>query len=144
MQTLDKKLRNSCWAIPIRFFSIKYGTTKLPSIRVDKKLLLTANCQLFVYNLLHHFGYTFLTFRSSELWKDKKYTRKVRRIKPLDILLFAEQRKAYRAHIGLYLGSNRVIHLSKEIGYPTVWDFKEFKKRKLYKIFIGAKRLKEI
>lgn len=46
------------------------------------------------------------------------------------------------AHMGIYLGNNKILHLSKEIGYPTIWDFKDFKKRSKYKMFIGAKRVK--
>jgi cell wall-associated NlpC family hydrolase len=60
---------------------------------------------------------------------------------PLDILFFNIDSDPYGAHIGIYIGSNKVVHLSEEVGYTTVWDLDEFKKRERYKCFLGAKRL---
>ena len=79
-------------------------------------------------------------FRSSDLWEDTTYTKKVKTLRLLDILMFNKNKDAYGAHLGLYLGNDRILHLSKEIGYPTIWNFADFKKRTGYKVFIGAKR----
>jgi hypothetical protein len=33
-----------------------------------------------------------------------------------------------------------VLHLSKEVGVPVVWDFDEFASRERYRVRIGFKR----
>lgn len=81
-------------------------------------------------------------FRSSDLWEDTLYTKKVKVPKPLDILMFNGNNDAYGAHLGLYLENDRILHLSKEVGYPTIWNLADFKKHKKYKNLIGIKRPK--
>jgi cell wall-associated NlpC family hydrolase len=65
----------------------------------------------------------------------------VKYLQPLDLVLFNKTKEAYGAHVGVYLGKDKIIHLLKEVGYPTVWDFKDFRKRENYKVFVGAKRM---
>ncbi len=126
-------------SIPISTFDVSYNLLAYPrsKLKISRK---KANCQLFIYNLLDHFGYKIPMFRSSEIWKDKKYTIKVGEPRPLDILLFNKTRNAYGAHLALYLGNDRIIHLSKKVGYPTVWNLNEFKKCARYKVLLGIKR----
>lgn len=130
-------------SIPIDFFHIKYNESNNPSYRKKDILKNGANCQLFAYMFLHHFGFPFLTFRSSDLWFDQVYTRKVKKMKIFDLVLFNKTNDSYGAHVGVYIGGNKIFHLSKQIGYPIVWDTAEFKKYDKYKIVIGIKRLRK-
>jgi lipoprotein Spr len=128
--------------IPISFFNVKYDSSQHPQGIRYGGLEKGANCQYFAYMVLKYFGYKIGNFRSSNLWDDKIYTKQVETLKPLDILLFNRSKKSYGAHIGLYLGNDRILHLCKEVGYPTIWSFAEFEKRHRYSVFIGAKRPK--
>jgi cell wall-associated NlpC family hydrolase len=56
-------------------------------------------------------------------------------------MLFNKDENSYGAHVGVYVGANKVIHLSKEVGYPTVWDITEFSKRENYAHLVGIKRV---
>ena len=129
-------------AVPASFFGVKYDASRYPG-NTKGGIRHGANCQSFAYAFLKHFGRTIPDFRSSELWDDTVYTAKQKTLKPLDLLLFNKSRKAYGAHVAVYLGSNKAIHLSKEVGYPTIWDLKDFKKRKKYTFFLGAKRVRK-
>lgn len=129
-------------SIPHSFFSVKYDGSKYPG--KFENLKDGANCQSFAYEILRYFRYSIGNLRSSDLWDDKTYTRKVKKLIPLDIALFGKEMNAYGAHVGVCLGNNKIIHLSKEIGQPIIWDINEFKKYPKYKIFIGGKRIKNI
>jgi len=130
-------------SVPIHFFDAYYDGLKYPGSSKCKGIKNGANCQYFAYELLRYFGLTIPDFRSSNLWEDNISTRKVKALQPLDLVLFNKTKNAYSAHVGVYLGNDKIIHLSKEVGYPTVWDFRDFKKRENYKIFIGAKRVSD-
>jgi cell wall-associated NlpC family hydrolase len=132
----------SSLSIPIHFFDTYYDGSKFPGSSTCGGIQNGANCQYFAYELLRHFGFTVPDLRSSNLWKDKISTKKVKTLQPLDLVLFNKTKDAYGAHVGVYIGNGKVIHLSKEVGYSTVWDFEEFKKRENYKVFIGAKRVR--
>ena len=99
-----------------------------------------ANCQRFAYAVVRHFGFRIGNFRSSELWDDTRYTRRVRNLKPLDILFFNSNRKAYGAHLAVYLGRSHAIHLSKEVAVPAVWRLEQFAQHSRYRVLVGAKR----
>lgn len=131
--------------IPERFFSIPYNGKRYPINKgIDGNLDQGANCQLFVYVLLKYFGLPLKKyFRSAELWKDIICTEKVSKLQPLDIVFFNKSINAYGAHLGLYIGNNKIIHLPRNIGYPVIWDLKEFKKNKKYRIMLGGKRVKK-
>ena len=101
-----------------------------------------ANCQAFAYALLRHFGRAISDFRSSDLWDDASETERVRDLEPLDLLLFNRTTDPYGAHVGLYLGEGRVIHLAKRVGLPAVWPLERFAREPGYEVFIGAKRVR--
>lgn len=124
--------------IPFRFFDFVYDEKYYPGSK--RKIKNKANCQLFVYEIIRANSLKIPDFRSSDLWEDTKFTRKVRKLKPVDIVLFNNKNTAYGSHIGLCVGTNKIIHLSKSVGYPTIWKFKDLLKK--YKYFIGVKRLK--
>ena len=129
-------------SIPIEFFDSKYDGSRYPGSGNCTGLKDVANCQYFAYELLKHFDHKLPDFRSSDLWEDVIYTKQVEELLPLDIVFFNNNADSYGSHLGIYIGANKVIHLSKEVGYPTVWDLEEFKKRTEYKTFVGAKRVK--
>lgn len=137
---MKQRKENNELTIPLSFFDTHYDESKYPGSSLTMTLRAGANCQYFAYEVLRHFGIRMPDFRSSDLWEDRVYTRKVKALKPLDILLFHSRPDPYGAHVGIYLGNDRVIHLSKEVGSPTVWDFQQFKDRERYRFFIGAKR----
>jgi len=100
-----------------------------------------ANCQAFAYALLRHFGRAISDFRSSDLWDDTRETERVADPAPLDLLLFNRTADAYGAHVGVYMGEGRVIHLAKRVGRPAIWPFERFARESGYKVFVGAKRV---
>ena len=129
-------------SIPLSFLITPYDAFKHPQNSKRGDLVHGANCQHFVYEVLRHLGHKIGNFRSSELWDDTSYTKKIKKLAPLDILFFNKNEDAYGAHIALYLGNDRILHLSKEVQFPAIWSFSDFQKRKRYKNLIGAKRLK--
>jgi hypothetical protein len=139
---MNKIKNNKEISIPISFFNTYYDGSKYPGSSKCKGVKNGANCQYFAYELLRQFNFQIPDFRSDDLWADTIFTKKVKILQPLDIVLFNKTKEIYASHVGIYLGHNKIIHLSKEVGYPTVWDFKEFKKRSRYDVFIGAKRIK--
>ena len=100
-----------------------------------------ANCQAFAYALLRHFGRAISDFRSSDLWDDTGETACVTDLAPLDLLLFNRTADAYGAHVGVYLGEGRVIHLAKRVGTPAIWPLERFAGEPGYEVFVGAKRV---
>ena len=125
--------------IPSRFFQVRYNGAAHPLANVVG-LSQGANCQRFVFELLKHFGYEIGPMRSSELWEDHTFTRRVRRMQPLDILMFNRNADAWGAHVALYLGGGRAIHLSKAVGKPVIWKLREFLKVDGCRLLVGIKR----
>jgi cell wall-associated NlpC family hydrolase len=100
-----------------------------------------ANCQQFAYELLRHNGFEIGALRSSELWADTRDTSPVvGPLRPGDLLLFNHVRDAWGAHVALYLGDDRAIHLAKHVGRPAVWGLATFAADPRYACFLGAKR----
>ncbi|MGW8552263.1 cell wall hydrolase [Streptomyces tubercidicus] len=104
-----------------------------------------ANCQLYAYAVLRHFGLLIPPLRSAELWADARATHRVDRPRPLDLVLFdggpAEGRPpGYGAHVGVHLGPDQVLHLCREAGRPAVWRYADFAARPRYRRFLGIKR----
>jgi hypothetical protein len=48
----------------------------------------------------------------------------------------------FGAHIAVYLGDERAIHLCQAVGVPTIWTLGEFRATARYVLFIGAKRIR--
>lgn len=59
-------------------------------------------------------------------------------------MLYHNKPNAWGAHVGLYIGDNKVLHLSAEVGKPEIRKHEDFKLSGKYIYFIGAKRLKVI
>ncbi|MCZ4120927.1 hydrolase [Streptomyces sp. H39-S7] len=98
-----------------------------------------ANCQLFAYGVLRHFGLTPPALRSSDLWEDTAATVRVETAEPLDLLLFNRSEDPYGAHVGVWIDDDAVLHLCAEVGRPAVWSLADFAARERYRVLIGAK-----
>jgi hypothetical protein len=99
-----------------------------------------ANCQLYAYAVLRHFGLRVPPLRSSELWTDRTVTCVVPTPAPMDLLLFAPTADPHGAHVGVWLAPDRVLHLCREVGRPAVWSFADFRARERYRVLVGVKR----
>lgn len=126
-------------SIPASFLRVRYNGAAHP-LAPGVGLARGANCQRFVFELLRDFGYEIGAMRSSELWADRLHTRAVSRKRPLDILLFNRDRRAWGAHLALYLGNDRAIHLCKTVGRPAIWKLTEFNECEAYGVLVGIKR----
>lgn len=98
-----------------------------------------ANCQLFAYAVLAHFGRQVPAVRSSELWTDPSTVR-VDVPEPLDLVLVNATGDAWGAHVGVWAGPDRVLHLCAEVGSPVVWRRAEFAARERYRTVVGFVR----
>ncbi|WP_417307592.1 hypothetical protein [Devosia sp.] len=129
--------------IPSRFWTVRYVAASIPE-REPYDLSNGANCQLFAYALLAHFGHAVPPFRSSNLWDDKVHTEHVEQpYTALDLLLFAPQKNAWGAHLAVAMGPHSAIHLSHRIGQPVIWPLDRFQQEADYRILLGAKRLRQ-
>lgn len=124
--------------IPQFFFSVRYNSEKYPGNA--NGIIEGANCQQFCFELLRYFGFEIGVMRSSDLWVDNEWTRQVSEPEVFDLLLFNDSEESYGAHVGIYIGDDQVLHLSKEIGVPIVWNINEFFVRSSYKALVGIKR----
>ncbi|KQN70091.1 NlpC/P60 family protein [Devosia sp. Leaf64] len=127
--------------VPARFLTIPYNGAIHPGVDHPTDLSTGANCQVFAYAVLKHFGLDLPPLRSSDLWDDTIHTRMVAELEPLDLLLFGPTADAYGAHVALYLGKGEAIHLSKAVGTPAIWPIERFVTTERYRVFIGAKRV---
>ncbi len=121
---------------------VPYQSAHYPGSPASNGLVGGANCQVFAYELLRHYGREIPDFRSSELWEDAQSTLRVETLEPLDLLLWNSHEQAWGAHVGVYLGENQAIHLAKEEGFPAVWPLAKFTTLERYQVLIGAKRVK--
>jgi len=130
--------------LPADFWAVPYVGRRFPGSRAVAGLpgvAAGANCQLFAYEVLRHFGLVPPALRSSELWTDTRDTLRVPAAQPLDLLLFNATDDAYGAHVGVWVGGGTVLHLCAEMGRPAVWDLAEFAARERYRVLIGIKRV---
>jgi len=131
-------------AIPPHFWHIAYDRDHDRESPVLPNLSQSPNCQNFAYALLEHFGHGISPFRSSDLWDDTWETVVVAgELAALDLLLFNRTSNPWGAHVALHLGDGLAIHLSKKESTPVIWPFSRFQTLPEYRVFIGAKRLRE-
>jgi hypothetical protein len=91
--------------------------------------------------VLRLYGIDVPAWRSSELWADTGRSARVPVADPLDLALFNAGQEAWGAHIGVVVGEGRVLHLSVEVGRPTVWSMADFAAQDRYRTLIGFKRI---
>jgi cell wall-associated NlpC family hydrolase len=126
--------------IPQLFLTVRYDGSRFPGAPGVGGVAQGANCQQFAYELLRHFGDSVPDLRSRELWEDAEHTSRVESLEPFDLLLFSADGNAFGAHVGVYLGDGKVIHLSKEAGVPEVRELAWFRNTPRYRTLLGAKR----
>lgn len=124
-----------------RFQSVPYDPRRHPCAPGIAGLEGGANCQQYAYELLRHYGLEPPTVRSSELFADEASSRHVTEPGPLDLLLFNRTDDPYGAHVAVYLGQGRAVHLSLEVGRPVVWPLEEFFRHERYRTLVGIKRI---
>lgn len=130
--------------LPGWLWSVPYVGARFPgspAVAERPDLAEGANCQLFAYAVLRHFGLEPPALRSSDLWADTAATTRVTRARPLDLLLFNATDDAYGAHVGVWTAPDRVLHLCAEAGRPAVWPLAAFAARPRYRTLIGVKRV---
>ncbi|MFC9930878.1 hydrolase [Streptomyces sp. NPDC127190] len=130
--------------LPPAFWTVPYVGSRFPgssAVAGLPGLAEGANCQLYAYEVLRHFGLTPPALRSSDLWADTRATVRVPVARPLDLVLFNATDDAYGAHVGVWVGEGRVLHLCAEVGRPAVWEMAEFATRPRYRVVIGIKRV---
>ena len=128
-------------AIPARLWAMRYDASCFPGSTKMRDGF--ANCQTFAYAVLRHFGRTIPDFRSSELWEDGDHTFVVEQFCLLDLILFNRARRAFGAHVGVFVGENNVLHLSRRVGVPAVWRLHEFAEIASYRVLVGGKRTRK-
>ncbi|OPC82215.1 cell wall hydrolase [Embleya scabrispora] len=141
----DRSHEPSPAVLPPRFRAVPYVYARHPHAVAPGDLIAGANCQLYAYAFLAHHGLHAPALRSSELWADESTTTRVDEFAPLDLLLFdggprPDRAPGYGAHVGVYLGPDRVLHLCREVGRPAIWGFADFAARPQYARLLGAKR----
>ncbi|GHB48001.1 hypothetical protein GCM10010377_43550 [Streptomyces viridiviolaceus] len=130
--------------LPAAFWTVPYAGRRYPgspAVADRPGVEAGANCQLFAYEVLRHFGLAPPPLRSSDLWADTRATIRVSPAQPLDLLLFNATDDAYGAHVGVWVGEGRVLHLCAEAGRPAVWTMTQFAARQRYRVLIGIKRV---
>ncbi len=131
-------------SVPKKFLQITYNPAAKPQSNYSKDLIDGANCQIFVYSILRFYKHEIPDLRSSQLWDDELFTHKVNEYQDFDILLYNDKDNAWGAHLALFIGNNKVIHLSKAVGKPEIIDYEKLRERKTYQYLLGAKRLKKM
>ncbi|MCX5661298.1 MAG: NlpC/P60 family protein [Planctomycetota bacterium] len=126
--------------IPDEFMAVRYVAARIPDGAGIELLGDGANCQRFAYAFLAHHGIVLPPFRSSDLWDDRGETSVATTFEPLDLLLFHARPEAYGAHVTVYVGDGRVLHLAAHRGSPTVETLAEVQGHERHRLLIGAKR----
>ena len=129
--------------VPEWMMKVKYNGRIIPKEANQNIIVTGANCQVFAYQLLRQHDLIVPNYRSSELWADEEYSRTILDdFQPLDILFFHKKEAAYGAHLAVYVGENRAIHLAKNLGYPVIWTLETFLEQPKYSFLLGGKRFR--
>jgi cell wall-associated NlpC family hydrolase len=126
--------------LPEPFWTVAYNGANVPS-EAPYELTGGANCQVFAYAILQHFRIAMPPLRSSELWSDTTFTRRVDAYRPLDLLLFNRTEEAWGAHVALFVGDGKAVHLCASEGRPVIWTIEDFALRAEYALLLGGKRV---
>jgi hypothetical protein len=141
--------------LPARLRDVPYAYARDPVSTAPGDLTRGANCQLYAYAVLAHFGRRVPPLRSAELWSDETALRTVAAPAALDLLLFDPgpdpdpdpdpgaapgRPDGYGAHVAVHLAPGRILHLCKEVGRPALWTLSDFAARPRYARLLGAKR----
>ena len=59
----------------------------------------------------------------------------------MDIFIWNETQEVRGAHVGVFIGECKAVHLAKKEGFAVTWELDEFPKREEYQVYIAAKRV---
>jgi lipoprotein Spr len=135
------ELSKSPIEIPEHFHKVRYDGKCYPGAPGVRGLMGGANCQRYAYEFVRAFGYTIPNLRSSGLWVDTAHTVTVEQPEPFDLVLLNGKPDPWGAHVGVYLGKNLVLHLSKKIGIPAIESLESLMQIPKYRYLIGLKRI---
>jgi len=129
---------------PERYMDIVYNPSIVPD-KKEKNIINTgANCQVYAYELLRYNNKNIPDYRSKELWEDTIYSNIVSwEYELLDVLFFNKENNPYGAHLGVYIWDNKVLHNSKDIWKPAIFELDDFLRKEKYQFCIWAKRFKD-
>jgi murein DD-endopeptidase / murein LD-carboxypeptidase len=127
--------------IPERFQKVLYDEKRYPGAPGVRGVTEGANCQQYAYEFVRAFGFTIPDFRSSDLWADTAHTHVAKRPEPFDLVLVNNAPISWGAHVGVYLGSGFVLHLSKKLGVPAMEPVQSMMRRARYRYLLGFKRI---
>lgn len=133
-------LNRSAIAIPDRLRAVRYNAGHFPGAPGVDGVVGGANCQQYAYAVLRHQGFALPDLRSSELWLDRDHTTIVDGMEPFDLVLVHDNPDAWGAHVGLCVGADLVLHLSRKIGIPAIEPLGALRERPEYQCLIGFKR----
>lgn len=133
-------LNRSAIAIPDHLRAVRYNAGHFPGAPGVDCVVGGANCQQYAYAVLGHHGFALPGFRSSELWLDRDHTAVVDSMAPFDLVLVHDNPDAWGAHVGLCVGADLVLHLSRKIGIPAIEPLGALRERAEYRCLIGFKR----
>jgi hypothetical protein len=133
-------LSRSSIAIPAHLADVRYSASHFPGAVGVVGVEGGANCQQYAYAVLRHHGFTLPDLRSRELWQDRDYTAVTDRMEPFDLVLVHDNPDSWGAHVGLCVGADLVLHLSRKIGVPAIETLAELQQRDAYRYLIGCKR----
>lgn len=133
--------------LPTHLRNVPYVYDRAPAAVAPGDVSGGANCQVFAYAVLGHFGRHVPALHSSDLWAETEALKTVEQPAPFDLMLFDPGRypgrpEGYAAHIAVYLGPDRILHLCKEIGQPVIWTRADFAARPRYARLLGLKRVR--
>jgi len=136
---------SSLLVLPERFRAVPYVGARHPGAVAAGDLAGGANCQVYAYAYLAHHGLHVPPLRSSELYADTAATLRVTSPRPLDLVLFdagprPDRPDGFGAHVGVHIGLDRVLHLSREVGVPALWTYAEFAAHPAYARLFAIKR----
>lgn len=134
-------LSRSSITIPADLREVRYNADAFPGAPGVHGVTGGANCQHYAYAVLRHHGFELPDFRSSELWLDSEHTARTDRMEPFDLVLVHDKADSWGAHVGLCVGDELVLHLSKAIGLPAIERLADMQQRDEYRHLIGFKRL---
>lgn len=132
-------LHRSAIEIPREFWDVRYSAQHFPGAPGICGVEGGANCQQYAYSILRHFGFEILDLRSSDLWEDAVHTAVTNKMKPFDLVLVHRNQESFGAHVGLCVGQDLVLHLSKNIDSPAIETLAGMQRRAEYNYLIGFK-----
>jgi lipoprotein Spr len=139
MQSSILDLGRSQIEIPEKFRDVRYNAEHFPGAMDARGVDGGANCQQYAYSLLRHFGFELPDLRSSDLWDDTTYTCVSDEMKPFDLVLVNAVADSFGAHVGVCVGRELVLHLSRAIGVPAIETLSQMLSRDEYRHLIGCK-----